>query len=128
QLYAEVSGYIKNQAVDIGDKVKRGQVLLEIDVPELEKQREKWKAMVAQATARVKQAEARLEAVKADRKSADAKITQAEASLKSAKAWRAFRKLQLGRMQDLFATKSIEERLVDESTERYEAALATEIA
>ena len=57
KLFAEVSGYVKEEAVDIGDKVKRGDVLIKIDVPELEKLRDKWKAMIAQSDARVKQAD-----------------------------------------------------------------------
>jgi RND family efflux transporter MFP subunit len=127
RIYAEVSGYIKRQ-VDLGTKVKRGDVLIELDVPELEKQRDKWKAMVVQAKARVKQAEARRSAVVADRKAADAKIVQAEASAKSAKSWRKFRDLQHHRTETLFATRSIEEQLVDESKERFEAAVETENA
>ena len=35
ELYAKVSGYLIHQKVDIGDAVKKGQVLAEIDVPEL---------------------------------------------------------------------------------------------
>src|SRR5262245_40424653 len=36
-LYAEVSGYLKTQTVDIGSRVEKGQVLATIDVPELDK-------------------------------------------------------------------------------------------
>src|SRR4051812_49104554 len=34
-LYAKVPGFLKSQSVDIGDVVKRGQVLAVLDVPEL---------------------------------------------------------------------------------------------
>src|SRR5947209_13150493 len=37
-LRPKVSGFLKKLNVDIGDRVKRGQVLATIDVPELEKQ------------------------------------------------------------------------------------------
>jgi RND family efflux transporter MFP subunit len=127
RIYAEVSGYIKRQ-VDLGTKVKRGDVLIELDVPELEKQRDKWKAMVSQARARVKQAEARLEVVEADKLAADAKVVQALASVKSAEAWRKFRDSQHRRAETLFASRSIEEQLVDESMERKEAAIETKNA
>jgi RND family efflux transporter MFP subunit len=125
KLYAEVSGYIKDQPVDIGTKVKRGDVLIKIDVPELEKLRDKWKATVSQAEARVKQADARLKAASAAVKAAEAKIVQANASFRSARSWRAYRSLQLQQTQELFATRSIEEKLVDQSKERYEAAVET---
>jgi RND family efflux transporter MFP subunit len=35
-LYARASGYVKNWQVDIGDRVKAGQVLAEIDTPEID--------------------------------------------------------------------------------------------
>src|SRR5262245_36023299 len=36
-LFSKVSGFLKNQSVDIGDRVKEKQVLAEIDIPELDK-------------------------------------------------------------------------------------------
>jgi RND family efflux transporter MFP subunit len=114
--------------VDIGDKVKRGDVLIKIDVPELEKLRDKWTAMIAQAQARVEQAEASMATAKADVKAAEAKVVQANANARSAKAWRRFRALQLQRMQELHAVKAVEEKLVDEAMEYYEAAKEKEYA
>ncbi len=37
-LYARVNGYVKNWFVDIGDKVKDGQLLAELETPELDQQ------------------------------------------------------------------------------------------
>jgi RND family efflux transporter MFP subunit len=126
RLYAQVSGYLTAEAVDIGDHVKKGQVLIEIDVPELVKKRDRAAAGVDQANARVKLAEARVASASADLKATQAKVVQANATAKSAKAWLSFRETQLRRMQYLSATKSIEERMVDESKEQAEAAAETE--
>jgi RND family efflux transporter MFP subunit len=126
RLYAQVSGYLTAENVDIGDHVKKGQVLIEIEVPELVKKRDRAAAAVDQANARVKLAEARVASATADRKAAQAKVVQANATERSAKAWRTFREKQLKRMQDLFALKSIDERLVDESQDQAEAAAETE--
>jgi RND family efflux transporter MFP subunit len=125
QLFAEVSGYLKTQTVDIGDHVKRGQVLATIDVPELEKQVQRNKAGVAQADARVGQMKARVASASADWEAAQAEVVHAEANAKSAEAWRRLREKQWGRMKDLFALKSIDERLVDEAQEHFEAAMET---
>lgn len=38
ELHAKVSGYVKDITVDIGDKVKAGQLLAELEVPELKDQ------------------------------------------------------------------------------------------
>ena len=43
-LYAKVTGYLKNISVDKGDWVKKGQVLAEIEVPELQQRVERAKA------------------------------------------------------------------------------------
>ncbi len=37
-IWARVNGYLKNFHVDIGDRVKKGQLLAEIDVPDIEEQ------------------------------------------------------------------------------------------
>ena len=128
RLFAEVSGYIRDQVVDIGDKVKRNQTLIQLDVPELEKQRDKCAAVVTQAKARIKQAEAHRKAAFAETKAADAKIIQANANCRSAKAWHAFRELQLHRTELLFASHSLEEKLVEEAKEHFEAAVENENA
>jgi len=126
QLHANVSGFLKTQSVDIGDRVKKGQVLAVIAVPELDKQLQRNHASLEQTRARVKQMEARVSSAQADHEAAKAAIVQADATHKSALAWVRFRAKQYERMKDLFKFTSVEERLVDESRERYEASLETE--
>jgi HlyD family secretion protein len=123
QLYSAVSGYLKTLNVDIGSKVKKGDVLAVIEVPELLKQLQRNKAGVDQANARVAQMRALKTVAEAQLHAATAKVKQARAAAKSAQAWVSFRDKQLHRMQDLFATKSIEERLVDEAKDHYETAI-----
>jgi RND family efflux transporter MFP subunit len=128
QLYSAVSGYLQKQTVDIGDKVKRGQLLIKVDVPELEKQIQRNMAMIEQGRARVNQMQARVATAEAEKKAAQATVFQAEATAKSAAAALRFREQQLQRYKDLFALKSIDERLVDEKTEQRDAALEAERA
>jgi HlyD family secretion protein len=128
QLFAKVSGFLKSQAVNIGDRIKAGQVLAVVDVPELEKQAQRDRAAVDQADAKVDQMKARVDSAKADLEAAKATLKQAEAGAKSAAAWVRWRTIQHQRMKDLFATHSIEEKLVDESKERKEAAIESEQA
>ncbi len=123
QLFAEVSGYLKTQTVDIGDRVKRGQVLATIDVPELEKQVKRNNSALAQTRARVRQMKARVKSARADKLAALAGVVHAEAAHKSAEAWGRFRRKQYERYKELYALKSIDERLVDETRERSEAAM-----
>jgi RND family efflux transporter MFP subunit len=66
-IYARASGYVRQRYADIGDRVVRGQLLAEIEAPELDHQ-------VAQARAAVSQAERQLEQSRADLTEAKAKM------------------------------------------------------
>lgn len=59
-IYARTEGYLKRRQVDIGDRVKAGQLLAEIDSPELDQQLAQARATLAHARAAVTQAEANL--------------------------------------------------------------------
>ncbi|AFM24771.1 efflux RND transporter periplasmic adaptor subunit [Desulfomonile tiedjei] len=50
-IYARANGYLKNRLVDIGDHVEAGQLLAEIDTPELDQELERAKALQVQAEA-----------------------------------------------------------------------------
>jgi RND family efflux transporter MFP subunit len=60
-VLARSSGYIKRRYADIGDRVKEGQILAEIEAPELDQQIRQAKATVDQANSTVEQAESALE-------------------------------------------------------------------
>lgn len=49
-LYAKVPGYLKSLAVDTGDRVEAGQALAELEVPELQADRTRYRAEVKVAT------------------------------------------------------------------------------
>jgi RND family efflux transporter MFP subunit len=55
KIYPRVTGYVRKWLVDIGDKVQAGQLLLEIDTPELAAQLAQARAQLAQAQAAVNQ-------------------------------------------------------------------------
>ena len=121
-LYGEVSGYLKELNVDIGDEVHVGQVLAKIDVPELEKRLKSKTALLVQAQARVRVAKAHVATAEAQREAAKAGLVQAQATYKSDQAWQRFRNKQLARMEGLAKDGSIKGELVDESREQYEAS------
>lgn len=58
QIYARVTGYVRTWKVDIGDKVTAGQLLAEIDTPEVDAQLSQARAQLAVARAAVTQATA----------------------------------------------------------------------
>ena len=60
-ILARSSGYIRKRYVDIGDRVQAGQVVAEIEAPELDQQILQAKAAVDQANSAVQQADASLQ-------------------------------------------------------------------
>jgi len=50
-IYARTSGYVRRWSADLGARVAKGQVLAEIDSPEVDQQLEQARADVATATA-----------------------------------------------------------------------------
>lgn len=65
-VLARATGYLKRRLVDIGDKVKEGQLLAEVDAPELTQQLAQARAALEQAKAVQEQANASLEQGKAN--------------------------------------------------------------
>jgi RND family efflux transporter MFP subunit len=65
-IYARTSGYLKKWYFDIGARVKAGQVLAEIDAPELDQQLRQAKANLQQAQATLEQALANRQQSKAN--------------------------------------------------------------
>lgn len=57
-IYARASGYVRRWLVDIGSRVKQGDLLAEIDTPELDQDLAEARASLAQAQANVLQAKA----------------------------------------------------------------------
>src|SRR5260370_4033468 len=56
-IYSRTSGYLSKWYIDIGGRVKTGQLLAEIDTPEVDKQLEQSRADLATAQANLKLAE-----------------------------------------------------------------------
>lgn len=126
-LFGKVSGYVKEQSVDIGDMVKRGQVLAIIDMPELYSELERAKSAKIQADAQVTLMQARVVTAEADLEAARAAIELAEAELVKATSYLKFREIQYDRIKKLFEKQAIDERLVDEKHEQRDAAQAAEL-
>jgi RND family efflux transporter MFP subunit len=66
KIYSRSSGYVRRWLVDIGDKVAEGQLLAEIDTPELDAQLAQARAQLLSARANVKQAAAQRDYAKSN--------------------------------------------------------------
>jgi multidrug efflux pump subunit AcrA (membrane-fusion protein) len=63
-IFARTSGYVKKRYVDIGDRVKAGQLLADIDAPDLDQQVLQGQAALSQTRANLNQVQAALEQAK----------------------------------------------------------------
>ena len=136
-LAAKVAGYVEEILVDIGDRVKGpvydgdvlkepGQPLIEIDIPEMEKEHAQKLAAIEQAKSEIKQAQAAIKVAQAMRTSAEALVGEAQASIERANADYERRKIELARFTDLASRQGVTEKLVDESTYQFRAAEAAQ--
>jgi RND family efflux transporter MFP subunit len=114
-IHAKIPGYVKGWTVNIGDAVKKGQVLAELSVPELEAEFRQKRAAVEQAVARHKQAEASVKVAEADIDGAGAKLAEVRAGVSRAQAdldrWQA----EYRRVEGLFQARAQTGSLVDET-------------
>jgi HlyD family secretion protein len=83
-IYSKISGYVQRVNVDIDQRVKEGDILLTLWVPEMEQDLKGKVARVTQATAEIKQAEQGLQAAGANVNTAAAIIKEAEAGVTKA--------------------------------------------
>ncbi|WP_246196460.1 efflux RND transporter periplasmic adaptor subunit [Aquisphaera giovannonii] len=127
-VYAMVSGYLKRQPVDIGTRVRKGDLLAEIDVPREAEAVAESAALLAQARARVTQAAAQLATAEADRTAAEAVAAQAEADIDRCVADRSLEEKAFDRIGHLVQRSAVEPRLLDEERHRLELTVAAEKA
>lgn len=121
-LAPRISGYLKNLTVDLGDAVKHGQLLAEIDAPELDADQERSAALVAQAQARVGNADAAVMVAEASLQAAKTKAEVANIARQQSEAVLRFRQKSLERVKELAGKNAIEERVIDHHEEQTEAA------
>jgi RND family efflux transporter MFP subunit len=113
-LYAKVSGYLDELKVDIGSRVKQGDVLAKIAVPELESDIEHAAATLEQSLAAVRQADARKKSAITGRQVAAATVAKADADLERWNAERTFRDKEHQRFTALNKSNSVQAAIVDE--------------
>lgn len=106
-IYARIDGYLKERLVDIGDKVKKGQLLALIDAPEVDKQ-------LDQAQADYGQAKAQMKSVMADLMTGKAAVANSKATVKKMEANLTFSNQQLRRYEELAEEGAISRELRDE--------------
>lgn len=105
-LHARVSGYVAAWHHDLGANVKAGELLAQIDTPELDQELAVAKALVHEAVAAASQARAERVEAEADLKVAESQLVRARAEVELARS-------QLARRADLLARRVISKEEYD---------------
>lgn len=116
-LSARVSGYLTRWLRDLGDEVKAGDLLAEIETPELDQEVASAEALAREADAAAIQAIAERTEALADLKSAEAQLVRVQAELDLAKS-------QLARREKLVGTRVITQEEFDAFSKEVDARTA----
>jgi RND family efflux transporter MFP subunit len=122
RLYARLAGYVQKVHVDLGDRVKKGDVLAELLVPEVEANLKQKLARVTQATAEVEHARRAAQTAAATHTLIQTRIQEVEVAVPGARAHYQLRQKETERFKELAGGKVIDRRLLDEKLSQLEAA------
>jgi HlyD family secretion protein len=123
-IFAKIAGYVRKWQVDIGDRVRQGDVLAELWVPEMEVELKQKDALVKQAEAEITQAKEAAAAAEASFRSAEAQVREAEASRLRVQANHRRMKSQYERLAKVGQSGAIDRENVEETRYGLEAAEA----
>jgi RND family efflux transporter MFP subunit len=124
-IHSRVTGYVRSVLVDIGDRVKIGQPLLELDVPDLVEQVRQKESRAQEALASTAQAKAAIASAEAMVETSQALLVESKAALQRTEAELARAKSDLERTEQLASTSAVSPKIVDEARSVYQAAAAS---
>ncbi len=138
QLSARTTGYVKRYLADIGDRVREGQVLAEIETPEVDQQAQqaqaelaRSQATLAQSGAQLAQQGAALQTSRANAARAGADLSRAvqntaqqRAQIREGRANAELARVTWTRWQNLVAGGAISQQEADEKQAAYNSAIA----
>jgi len=117
QVGSQVSGIIENLFVDFNSRVKKGQVVAQLDQSIFKAQVQQAQADLENSSANVRALEANIETMKADLASAEANVDKALATERQAK-------LDFDRNLDLFKQGIVAAQVRDQMQNTHDAAVA----
>jgi len=121
-IHAKIAGYVRDVSVNIGYEVKKGQVLAELWVPEVEADLQEKRAAVEQSQAKKVQAEAAVKVAQSAVTSAEAKLTEVRAAIKRVEADLTRWQQEYRRVEQLFNERAQTGTLLDETRNKLQSA------
>lgn len=121
-IYSKVSGFIKKFGVDIGQHVKKGELLCEIFVPELAEEYQRKEAQVELDTNMVEQAERLVEVAASNVQTAIAQWNEAKANVGKYQADVVRWESEVKRLTQMVQDRVIDRQVLDETQKQLDAS------
>jgi HlyD family secretion protein len=121
-IYSKIAGYVDEITVDKGSRVRKGDLLLRLWVPEMEKDLAAKNAQVDQSAAEVTQAEEGLNAAQANVNTAEANLIETNAGVKQAEADYHRWTLECERAETLLKEKIYDQQTLTEARNQMQQA------
>jgi RND family efflux transporter MFP subunit len=123
-IYARTNGYVQQRFVDIGDRVKAGQLLAKIETPEVDLTEKDFKSQVDTSRATKLQSIANRERAKADLDRSVADLAESEAYLVEHQSDVRFAKSTTQRWSQLASQGAVSAQDADEKETRFQTSKA----
>ena len=124
RCYSRIAGYVQKYNYNIGDRVKAGDVLLEMWIPDLVEQLGQKSAAVKRAEVQIRVTESALRAAEAKVETARARVLSAEAGVKRAQASYTRWDSEYKRLVTLVKQQVLDDQVRDETYRQFEEAVA----
>jgi RND family efflux transporter MFP subunit len=123
-IYSRIAGYVRNYNYNIGDRVKKGDVLIEMWIPDYTEQHSQKSAEVDRADVQIRVAESARRAAEAKLETAEARILSAKAGVKRADASYTRWESEYKRLEALVGQRVLDVQVRDETFRQFEEAIA----
>ncbi|MBS1957704.1 MAG: efflux RND transporter periplasmic adaptor subunit [Cyanobacteria bacterium SZAS-4] len=127
-VYARTDGYVSERLVDIGDRVRTGQLLAKLQTPEVDDSERESQAQLMTSIAAKAQSEANRERARADLDKAQADVSQAQANVVENESEEQFALSTNLRYKTLGVEGAVSAQDVDEKLTRYKSSQAARTA
>ncbi len=123
-IYSKIAGFVEKWCVDIGAKVKKNELLVVLDVPELAEEHKQKEALVEQQKAMVNQAEKLVNVAQSNLQAATDAVSEAQANINryeaDAERWQG----ELNRLAGMVKDRTINPEVLAETKNQAKASEA----
>jgi RND family efflux transporter MFP subunit len=123
-IYSRIAGYVQNYRYNIGDRVKKGDVLIEMWIPDYTEQLGQKFAVVRRAEVQIRVAQSSRRAAEAKLETAKARVLSAQAGVKRADASYTRWESEYKRLETLVTQRVLDVQVRDETFRQFEEAIA----